>query len=211
MSTTRGTILLTGANGGIGGGIASEILKSSYRITHETIYVVRDPANAEWLKAILKRAPKDHQHEILPLDLTSLDSVRTFAADINKRVASGFLPPLQAVILNAGIQDVTSKRFTNDGMERTFEVNYLANFLLVLLLLGSMDKQNGRIVFVGSTGTKLNWGPNSQNFTSDKQKETLITTTENMAKGIEEHPDNVIYKTGMRAYAMSKLLMMMWM
>ena len=154
----RGSILLTGANGGIGGGIASEILKSSYGITHQTLYVVRDPAKAEQLKDILKKAPKDHQHELLPLDFASLNSVRAFAADINKRVANGSLPPLQAVILNAGVQDVTSKHFTSDGMERTFEVNYLANFLLVLLLLGSMDKQHGRIAFVGSTGDEAELG-----------------------------------------------------
>jgi NAD(P)-dependent dehydrogenase (short-subunit alcohol dehydrogenase family) len=136
MSTSKGSILLTGANGGIGGGIATEIIKSSYGITHETLFAVRDPAKAESLKAILKHAPKDHKHDILPLDLSSLESVRSFAADINRRVASGDLPPLQAVILNAGLQDVSSKHFTKDGMERTFGVNYLSNFLLVLLLLG---------------------------------------------------------------------------
>lgn len=166
MSTTKGTIILTGPNGGIGGGIAKEIVGSSYGITHDTIYVVRDPAKAEHLKAILKDAPKDHQHDILPLDFESLDAVRTFATEINKRVASGGLPPIQAVILNAGLQDVSAKHFTKDGMERVFEVNYLCNFLLGLLLLGSMDKKNGRIVYVGSSGTKLNYGPNQGNFTS---------------------------------------------
>lgn len=211
MSTTRGTILLTGANGGIGGGIAKEILKSSYAITHETIYVVRDPAKAEWLKEILKHAPKDHKHDILPLDFSSLDSVRAFADGINKRVASGALPPIQAVILNAGLQDVSAKHVTKDGMERTFQVNYLSNFLLGLLLLQSMEKESGRIVFVGSTATKLDYGPNQQNYTNPLQKDTMITSTQNMAKGIEEHPDNNTYKTGMRSYAMSKLLMMMWM
>lgn len=210
MSTSKGSILLTGANGGIGGGIATQITKSSYGITHETIYVVREPAKAHSLKAILKHAPKDHKHEILPLDFSSLDSVRAFATDINRRVASGSLSPLQAVILNAGVQDVSSKHFTKDGMERTFEVNYLSNFLLVLLLLESMDQQHGRIVFIGSTGTRLEWAPN-KNLYSPAQMETLITSTENMAKGIEEHPDGKVYETGMRSYAMSKLLMMMFM
>lgn len=210
MSTSKGSILLTGANGGIGGGISTEITRSSYGITHKTLYVVRDPAKADHLTAILKHAPKDHRYEILPLDLSSLESVRSLAADINKRVANGSLPPLSAVILNAGIQDVSAKNFTKDGMERTFGVNYLSNFLLVLLLLESMDKQHGRIVFTGSTSTRLEWAPNAS-MHSPEQRETLITSTENMAKGIEEHPDGKVYEAGMRAYAVSKLLMMMFM
>jgi hypothetical protein len=74
----------------------------------------------------------------------------------------------------------------------------------------SMDKQHGRIVFVGSTTTRLEWAPNAGLY-SPEQRETLITSTGNMAKGIEEHPDGKVYETGMRSYAMSKLLMMMFM
>ena len=210
MSTSTGTILLTGANGGIGGGIVSELIKSSYGTTHETLYVVRDPAKADWLKNTLKRAPKDHKHEILPLELSSLESIRSFAADINRRVANGSLPPLQAVILNAGLQHVTTKHYTKDGLEMTFGVNYLANFLLTLLLLQSMDKKHGRIVFTGSTSTRLEWAPNA-NMSTPEQREALITSTENMAKGIEEHPDGIAMNTGMRSYALSKLLMMEFM
>ena len=210
MSTSTGSILLTGANGGIGGGIASEIIKSSYGITHETIYVVRDPAKAVSLKAVLKGAPKEHRHEILPVDLSSLESVRSFAADINNRVASGSLPPLQAVILNAGITDGTARHFTKDGFERQFAVNYLANFLLALSLLESMDKKHGRILYIGSTGTKLDWAPTKKFYTAE-QMETLITSAENMAKGIEEHPDGNVNSTAMRTYAMTKLLMIMFM
>lgn len=211
MSTSRGSILITGANGGIGVGIVDELLKSSYAVTHEAIYIVRDPAKALALEAAIKNAPTDHHHQVVALDLESLDAVRTFAAGINERVANGSLPPIQALVLNAGVQDITKKFFTKDGMERTFVVNYLVNFLLTLLLLKSIDKKCGRIVFVGSTGTKLTWAPNRSNFSSDEQRETLITSPENMAKGIEEHPDGDAFKTGMRSYAMSKLLCMEWM
>lgn len=141
----------------------------------------------------------------------SLASVRTFAAAINKQVSDGSLAPIQAVVLNAGVEDIKGTVFTKDGMENHFEVNYLSNFLLVLLLLQSMDKKHGRVIFVGSTTTRLTWAPNKSNFSSPEQVQTLITVPENMSKGIEEHPDDHPRKTGMRRYAMSKLLCMEWM
>lgn len=39
---------------------------------------------------------------------------------------------------------------SEDGYEMSWQVNYLSNFILVLLLLQSMDKTNGRILIVGS-------------------------------------------------------------
>jgi len=40
--------------------------------------------------------------------------------------------------------------FTEDGIESTFAVNYLSNFLLVLLLLEGMDRESARVVWVAS-------------------------------------------------------------
>jgi NAD(P)-dependent dehydrogenase (short-subunit alcohol dehydrogenase family) len=81
----------------------------------------------------------------LPLDLTSLDQVRRFAADL----AGRGLPALDAIVCNAGIQIVSGDSRTRDGLETTFVVNHLAQFLLVRLLLPSMS-QAGRIVLVAS-------------------------------------------------------------
>jgi NAD(P)-dependent dehydrogenase (short-subunit alcohol dehydrogenase family) len=39
---------------------------------------------------------------------------------------------------------------TEDGYEMTWQVNYLSNLVLALLLLRSMDKEKGRILIVGS-------------------------------------------------------------
>jgi NAD(P)-dependent dehydrogenase (short-subunit alcohol dehydrogenase family) len=211
MSITPGTILATGTNGGIGIGFVAQLLKSPYAVTHETVYAVRDPEKAVALKAVLKTAPKDHKHLILPVDLASLDSIRAFAADINTRVKAGSLPPIQALVLNAGVKDCSKEHFTGDGYERTFAVNYLANFLLTLLLLESMDKQRGRIVYTGSVAAFITGGPNPSPFTSEQQQKAFITTTEKTAKGIEVFPDGNMDKTGGRRYALSKLLLIQWM
>lgn len=47
----------------------------------------------------------DHKHETVEIDLGSLVSVKTTAADINARVAKGDLPRIRALILNAGYSD----------------------------------------------------------------------------------------------------------
>jgi NAD(P)-dependent dehydrogenase (short-subunit alcohol dehydrogenase family) len=39
---------------------------------------------------------------------------------------------------------------SEDGFEMSWQVNYLANKLLTLLLLESMDPENGRILLIGS-------------------------------------------------------------
>ena len=213
MSDTSGTVLVTGPNGGLGIGFVAQLLGSPYATCHETIYAVRDPEKALALKTVLKTASKDHKQLVLPLDLTSLDNIREFATDINKRVTAGSLPPIQALVLNAGVKDCTGDNFTKDGYEHTFAVNYLANFLLSLLLLESMDKQCGRIIYVGSTAAFITGGPNPSPFVSEQQKKAFITSTENMAKGIEEIPDpkGDANGVGERRYSLSKLLMIMWM
>jgi NAD(P)-dependent dehydrogenase (short-subunit alcohol dehydrogenase family) len=39
---------------------------------------------------------------------------------------------------------------SEDGFEMTWQVNFLSNLLFSLLLLQSMDAQDGRILIVGS-------------------------------------------------------------
>lgn len=71
--------------------------------------------------------------------------MRRFATDLTTRD----LPPLTAILCNAGTQIVTGTRTTVDGFEQTFAVNHLAHFLLVQLLLPRLVSP-GRIVLVAS-------------------------------------------------------------
>jgi NAD(P)-dependent dehydrogenase (short-subunit alcohol dehydrogenase family) len=58
----------------------------------------------------------------MDLDLGSLDSVRRFVADF----AARGLPPIGAIVCNAGIQIVSGITYNDDGYETTFAVNHLA-------------------------------------------------------------------------------------
>lgn len=210
MPSPKGTLLITGANGGIATGFISQVLKSPYAKLYKGYYTVRDPEKASALTAILNSPDPNltsHDFEVAPLDLGTLESTRAAAMAINKRVSEGSLPPIRALVLNAGIQE-TKLHFTADGLERTFSINYLHNFLFVLLVLQSMDKEHGRIVFIGTTSIFVDWWVNAQHYTTEEQK-TLFTTVDELAKGTR--PIDTEDKAGQRRYALSKVLMIMFM
>jgi NAD(P)-dependent dehydrogenase (short-subunit alcohol dehydrogenase family) len=210
MAQPEGSIVLTGANGGLGIGFVSELLKSPHAISYRAIYTVRNVKTAQSLQAALKNAPATHKHEISALDLTTIASVRAWADTINSRVADGSLPPIRALILNAAFQDETKQVFTSDGLDANFEINYLANFLLILLLLQSIDKTHGRIVFVSSCAHNPKHLISSWAYPG-KLPKTLFTDVEDMAKGVYEFKKGDEAPAGFRLYGRSKLLMVMLM
>lgn len=149
----HGTILVTGANGGLGNAIVTNIINQQDLCTnYYGIYAVRDTVRgAATVRRTLDRANSvKHDHELLSIDLGSLESVRNSARDINGRVSNGTIPPIRALVLNAGWGEQTTHSFTKDGFDMSFQVNYLSHFLLTLLLFQSMDKEHGRIVVLGS-------------------------------------------------------------
>lgn len=82
------------------------------------------------------------------LDLSSLASVRAFAANIGQECNK-----IHAVILNAGVWfPMQDNKTTSDGFEIHFGVNHLAHFELIKLLLDHL--MNCRIIFVASSLAK---------------------------------------------------------
>lgn len=108
MTSKDGTILLTGANGALGTAIVTHILQRPDLVSNQALYTVRKASSAPQLTKTLSRAPSTHKHQILDLDLGSLASVRKVAANVNEQVASGKIPPIRALILNAGYQEHTT-------------------------------------------------------------------------------------------------------
>ncbi|BDZ48521.1 short-chain dehydrogenase [Frondihabitans sucicola] len=84
------------------------------------------------------------------LDLTSLESVRSAAADLR---ASH--PRIDLLINNAGVM-YTPKQTTVDGFELQFATNHLGHFALTGLLLDQLLPVPGsRVVTVSSTGHRI--------------------------------------------------------
>ncbi|EQB14969.1 SDR family NAD(P)-dependent oxidoreductase [Sphingobium lactosutens] len=85
------------------------------------------------------------------LDLTSLDSIRTAAADLRAAY-----PRIDLLINNAGVM-YTPKLTTADGFELQFGTNHLGHFALTGLLLESLLPVPGsRVVTVSSTAHRIN-------------------------------------------------------
>ncbi len=103
---SKGTILVTGANGGLGSAIVAHILKTpNLAFDYTAVYAVRKTETASKLQSALSRAPDGHKYDTLDVDLSSIASTKAAAKRINERVASGELPPIRALILNAGYQE----------------------------------------------------------------------------------------------------------
>ena len=192
-------------NSSQGRAIAQQFVQSYHPYTG--IFTVRNTQspNVEPLLDILR--PSGKQYSTRELELGSFFSVRRFAGDINAQVASGALKPIKALVLNAGYQSQLGQKFTKDGYEVTFQVNYLANFLLVLLLLESMDKENGRIIFISS------WTHDPANSYNRglKLKKTMWRPVSDIARPAQADGKGLANQAGMRRYAESKLWLMMFM
>ncbi|MDA4136087.1 MAG: SDR family oxidoreductase [Thaumarchaeota archaeon] len=137
------TCMITGANSGIGKAAAAGLAKMGAKIA----MVCRDAGRGEEARTEILRASGARSEDVslMIADLASLESVR--------RLASEFLQtkqPLHVLMNNAGL--ILGKRtVTKDGLETTFEVNYLSHFLLTGLLLGTMKASApSRIINVSS-------------------------------------------------------------
>jgi NAD(P)-dependent dehydrogenase (short-subunit alcohol dehydrogenase family) len=84
--------------------------------------------------------------EVIPLDLASLASVRTFVDEVKQRLGRAHVDML---VLNAGTQPMDTTQRTVDGFEVTFAVNHLAHYLLARMLVPCMA-DDGRLVVTTS-------------------------------------------------------------
>jgi len=139
-----GTVVITGGTQGLG----YEAARSIAAAGDGWLVVVAGRDGEKVARAVgrLRTEGGSPRVEGMVLDLASLRSVRSFAEAF---AARDDLPPLRALVCNAGLQVVSGTRYTEDGFETTFGVNHLGHYLLVNLLVGQMASP-ARVVFVSS-------------------------------------------------------------
>jgi light-dependent protochlorophyllide reductase len=136
------TVIITGGNAGLGYECAKRIATTG---DWHVVIASRDRRRTEEAAARLRAETGNEQVTAMVLELASLAAVRAFAQEFSERA----LPPLRAIVCNAGIQIVNGQTYTKDGVETTFAVNHLGHYLLVHLLLPHLVAP-ARIVFVSS-------------------------------------------------------------
>lgn len=123
------TVVVTGANSGLGRVTARELARVGARV----ILACRDTRKGE-----AARAGMPGTVEVRALDLADLASVRTFA--------DGLDGPVDVLINNAGVMAVPY-RLTADGFEMQLGTNHLGHYALTGLLL---PRVTDRVVTVSS-------------------------------------------------------------
>ena len=147
-TTQTGRIaIITGANIGLG-------FEAAIALAGKGCTVVLACRNAEKAEAAKHRIVSTHCNavvECLPLDLSSLQSVRAFASTFRKRHRR-----LDLLINNAGIM-MPPYSLSEDGFESQLAANYLGHFALTGLLLSSITATPGaRVVSLSSLAHR--WG-----------------------------------------------------
>jgi NAD(P)-dependent dehydrogenase (short-subunit alcohol dehydrogenase family) len=144
------TIIVTGANSGIGLAAARELGRAGAHV----VLAVRDEARGREAAASIPGTT-----EVRRLDLADLASVRAFA--------DGWESDVDVLVNNAGVMAVPERR-TADGFEMQIGTNHLGHFALANLLL---PRIRDRVVVIASGAHRmgairlddLNWERGSYN------------------------------------------------
>jgi NAD(P)-dependent dehydrogenase (short-subunit alcohol dehydrogenase family) len=150
------TVIITGANSGIGYIAALELVRKNATV----ILACRNPqrgqdAEKKIMKLIAEENPSEENKGkaiFMQLDVSEMSNVREFS----KRFHEEF-DQLHVLINNAGMMTMEHK-VTSDGIESQFATNHLGHFLLTHLLMDVLKKSApARIINVASIAHRHAW------------------------------------------------------
>jgi NAD(P)-dependent dehydrogenase (short-subunit alcohol dehydrogenase family) len=133
--------LVTGGNAGLGRATAEALAQRG-----ATVHLLcRDAARGEAARDELRRATGNPRVELALVDLSSLASVRQFAAGLA-------LDQVHVLVQNAGVLPA-ERRLTAEGLELTFATHVVGPHLLTRLLVPRLKAtSDARVIFVSSGG-----------------------------------------------------------
>lgn len=139
VDLTGRRMIVTGGASGLGGETVRALAGAGAEVTIAT----RDPAQAKALIDELAAVPGAGEVTAAAIDLSDLASVSAFA--------DAWRGPLDALVANAGIMALPTRRLTRYGWEMHLATNYLGHFALADALHDNLKAAgSSRIVLVGS-------------------------------------------------------------
>ena len=130
----RRVVVVTGASDGIGAAAARMLARRG----DEVVVVGRSPGKTRAVAAEMRA-----QWHVA--DFAHLDQVRDLARELRVRHSR-----VDVLLNNAGLIAGAQRTLTADGHELTFQVNYLAAFLLTMLVKEPLAAARGRVITTSS-------------------------------------------------------------
>lgn len=135
------TVIITGANSGIGKAAAIALAKMGAHI----VMVCRNSEKGLAAKQEISNLSNNAKIDLLICDLSSQQQIRQLAQTIAQKY-----PQIDVLLNNAGLV-MSERQLSEDGLEMTFATNHLSYFLLTNLLLPIITATpNSRIINVAS-------------------------------------------------------------
>ncbi|KAJ5910495.1 hypothetical protein N7504_005138 [Penicillium tannophilum] len=200
IDLTGKTVVITGASSGMGLEVSRQLLRLR---ASTVILAVRNVAKGESCATSLCHDPqiKDHNPEatvkVIELDMDRYDSVQQFAKRLRDEI-----PIVHILILNAGIGLLKLER-TPSGHDRTTQVNYQSNVLLITELLSYLEAGAEK---TGSPA-RISWVGSRAHENTSFEKRSPIESGE----GVIEHMDKDEAFVPFQRYGDSKLLCALFM
>jgi NAD(P)-dependent dehydrogenase (short-subunit alcohol dehydrogenase family) len=151
ISTSR-TVLVTGATDGIGYATARRFVDEG-----ATVYLHASDRDSgeQAMTRLVKDGAEPLRLYLVVADFARLDEV----AGLADRLAAS-LPALDVLVNNAAVAPPERRTYTQHGQELTFQVNYLAPYLLTTKLVPRLVSTGGRVINVSSvthSGGNIEW------------------------------------------------------
>ncbi len=144
---TGKTYVITGANAGAGFQAARILLGKGAEVVMLNRSAEKSTAAVKELKQEFgAQAPV----RFIRMDLAEQSSVRAAAEEVLKTT-----PRIDALICNAAIAQVPTRKLTPDGFESQLGTNHYGHFTLCGMLFDRIEQTRGRIVVVASLGYKM--------------------------------------------------------
>ncbi|MFE5410210.1 SDR family oxidoreductase [Microbacterium sp. NPDC056569] len=143
--------LVTGASDGVGLEIAARLARAGADI----LMPVRNLQKGEAAATQIRQRTRSGSIRVLPLDLSSRDSIGALTAQLN---ADG--RPVDLLIANAGVMNPPTRQVTADGFELQLATNHLGHFALVAQLLPLLIEARAHVtsqVSIAADQGAVNW------------------------------------------------------